>query len=356
MAEETWADSIPLPYPSVVYGALRSVYFANHIEKLNKANSNDDPTRELVIKNILLKIRKEGGYNIYYPLPLDLVEKKYKAREADEDKKIRERERRGKVYKIEKLQQGINMVITNKRTEKLLSYPEEVESTPQGYYLESFFKSYLKDKKARKCIRLSDFVEDEPKISIGREKNTHTTEEGKLYRVGMQRLKDIKIVVEFAGLDAGLDIPEKGLLRLGGEGKAAEYEEIEEIESIELPAIDDNLFKIYLATPAIFDNGWLPSWINGETLEGEIPETGNRVKLITAAIGKPLYVGGFNMKARRPKPMHRAVPQGSVYYFKIPRNGDRSNLERIHGQSISDKRKEEGFGICYIGNVKEAQE
>jgi CRISPR-associated protein Cmr3 len=341
MVEETWADSMPLPYPSVVYGALRSVYFAGDMDMFQKLHrgrkldSREDPTTTLGIRRILLKDKN----NNYYPLPLDCLKKK---------------DDRGKDAFLSKCveNKATSSLITERRLEAF-DKNEMHERVNDGILNSWEFIDYLNGEKAKfNYLKLSDFIESEPKIGIGRSKNTHTTEEGKLYRVGMQRLKDIKIVIEFAGLD----IPEKGLLRLGGEGKAAEYDQVEEIESIEMPAIDDNLFKIYLATPAIFDNGWLPSWINEETLEGEIPETGNRVKLITAAIGKPLYVGGFNMKARRPKPMHRAVPQGSVYYFKIPRNGDRSNLESIHGQSISDKRKEEGFGICYIGNVKGVQE
>jgi CRISPR-associated protein Cmr3 len=342
MAEETWADSIPLPYPSVVYGALRSAYFAEDMDMFQKLHrerkldSRDDPTTKLGIRRILLK---DKNNNVYYPLPLDCLKKKD--------------DRRNDVF--------LSMFVENKATSSLTTEgrleafdrKKTHERVNDGILNSWEFIDYLNVEKAKfNNLKLSDFIESEPKIGIARNKTTHASEERKLYRVGMQRLKDIKIVAEFDGLD----IPEKGLLKLGGEGKAAEYDQIEEIEPIEMPVIEDNLFKIYLATPAIFDKGWLPSWINEETLEGEITETGNKVKLITAAIGKPLYVGGFDMKARRPKPMYRAVPQGSVYYFKILSNGDRSNLESVHGNSISDKRKNEGFGICYIGKVKEEQE
>ena len=33
MGEETWADAVFPPYPSVVYGALRSAYFSNQDRK-----------------------------------------------------------------------------------------------------------------------------------------------------------------------------------------------------------------------------------------------------------------------------------------------------------------------------------
>ncbi|HEC25711.1 MAG TPA: hypothetical protein ENI54_06865, partial [bacterium] len=44
MAENRWADTVFPPFPSVIYGALRSAYFANHIEELGKAKTDDDPT------------------------------------------------------------------------------------------------------------------------------------------------------------------------------------------------------------------------------------------------------------------------------------------------------------------------
>lgn len=337
MAEETWADSMPLPYPSVLYGALRSVHFAGDMDvfqKLHsesKLDSRDDPTTNLRIRRILLK---DKNNNVYYPLPLDCLKKKD--------------DRGNDVFLSKLVENKATSSLTTERRFEAFDKNEMHERVNDGILNSWEFIDYLNAEKAKfNYLKLSDFVESEPKIGIGRDKNTHTSEEGRLYRVGMQRLKGIKIVAEFDGLA----IPEKGLLRLGGEGKAAEYEKIEEIEPIEMPEIEDNLFKIYLATPAIFDRGWLPSWINEETLEGEI--AGIKVNLITAAIGKPLYVGGFDMKARKPKPMYRAVPQGSVYYFKISNDGDKSNLENIHRKSISDKREEEGFGMCYIGKIKE---
>ncbi len=49
MGENTWPDTVFPPYPSVIYGALRSTYFANHINELGKANREDDPTKKLRI-------------------------------------------------------------------------------------------------------------------------------------------------------------------------------------------------------------------------------------------------------------------------------------------------------------------
>ena len=60
MGEDSWASGIVPPYPSVIYGALRSAYFSNHITELKKATKWDDPTMNLKIKGIHFL----GGINV----------------------------------------------------------------------------------------------------------------------------------------------------------------------------------------------------------------------------------------------------------------------------------------------------
>ncbi len=54
------------------------------------------------------------------------------------------------------------------------------------------------------------------------------------------------------------------------------------------------------------------------------------------------------MAKRKPKPMFKAVPAGSVYFFELL-EGNANQLEKFHQKSISDIYPEQGFGICYIG-------
>ena len=56
----------------------------------------------------------------------------------------------------------------------------------------------------------------------------------------------------------------------GGEGKTAKIEKMEsdllqEIEDTSL-ILNNKLFKVYLATPAIFEKGYLPKWIDENSL------------------------------------------------------------------------------------------
>jgi len=61
------------------------------------------------------------------------------------------------------------------------------------------------------------------------------------------------------------------------------------------------------------------------------------------------------MKAKRPKPMRRAVRAESVYYYELTDNTheNRNAVLKLHGTSISDFSREDGFGISYIGKIEE---
>ncbi len=78
---------------------------------------------------------------------------------------------------------------------------------------------------------------------------------------------------------------------------------------------------------------------------------GIKIKLITAAIGKPLNIGGWDIVQNAPKIMRRAVPAGSVYYFKLIEGTGEEVLQKFNHQNISDFLPEEGFGYCLVGVI-----
>jgi len=55
---------------------------------------------------------------------------------------------------------------------------------------------------------------------------------------------------------------------------------------------------------------------------------------------------------QKPKPMFKAVPAGSIYYFKILDNTTPEKIkETFHLKNISDINSEEGYGLSLIGEV-----
>ena len=338
MGEDTWASGIFPPYPSVIYGALRSAYFSDHINEFKKVNERDDPTRNLKIKGIYFS---EGNNknNIYLPLPNDCVHKKGNA------------EDRVTVLPMAELT-GVKSSCPTQYVMKS-KITEKVENVDGGLINLISLEEYLECTKDSfsSILKTAERILPEPKIGISINEETGTTEEGKLYRVDMRRLKNkrgesLSVIIDFEGLN----LPESGMMKLGGEGKAVSYHKLGPIDlSIGNLGYDKNIFKLYLSTPAIFRKGWLPEWVDEKNLVGEYQKL--KLKLLTASLGKTISIGGFDMKARKPKPMHKAVPAGSVYYFEIVEGDIQQAFELLNQTAISDINPEQGFGIAYTGGV-----
>ncbi|MCF7859658.1 MAG: type III-B CRISPR module-associated protein Cmr3 [Candidatus Cloacimonetes bacterium] len=332
MGEENWSDGIFPPYPSVFYGALRGGYFSENIELFRSLRPKDfntslDPSAKLKITEISLMMDDR----IVFPFPADcLLEKGSDDLEA---------------HKISRFQaKGLS---SSPCDYILKTDNKNYEEVKEGYITQIEFESYLNNKGNRFCVNYlyNESVMrifNEPKIGIARNPVTRIAEDSMLYRVDMKRLDKLDMVIDFSGLE----LERSGLLKLGGEGKAVSYKVIEANQIIKLPEIEKE-FIMYLATPAIFNNGWLPGFIDPESLTGEIV-MGLKVKLRSAIVNRPLLIGGFDIQLKKPKTMMQAVPSGSLYYFEIL-EGAANLLESIQGKSVSDFKTEEGFGIAYFG-------
>jgi CRISPR-associated protein Cmr3 len=235
----------------------------------------------------------------------------------------------------------------------LLHKSEKHAKEPEGWFTEIEFLDYLKNQSTEYVfLKDKDLFLYEPKIGIAREKSTLTTKEGHLYRIPMIRVKEgCSLVVDVEGVN---EMPTSGLIQLGGESKGALIEEtdnkFEKLENIEFD-IKDKLFKIYLATPAIFEKGWLPKWISEDSLEGEFNKI--KLKLICCALGRYIPIGGWDIVEKRAKLLQRGVQAGSVYYFEILDNSNSKEIkEAFHLKNISDINPEEGFGLSIVGEVK----
>ncbi len=194
MDEDTWANSIFPPSPSVICGALRSTYFSHHIDKLECANKDNDPTKNLIIKGIY--ILTDGA--IHLPLPNDCVRKK---KETKNDKDV------VSILTMFELNELKDIKIKcSCPTQYTLTSNEIIEGIDNGLINIYSLKEYLKCTNAvLYSILEKNRILSEPKIGIGINKKTGTSEDGKLYRVDMKRLENKKgeklsIIVDFEGL------------------------------------------------------------------------------------------------------------------------------------------------------------
>ena len=352
--------SIFPPLPSTILGALRTAYIAEHgnlpsfyAGNMAKTIGTPNSLGSMHLNGVFLADTESG---IYYPIPLDLV--------------VKTNEKDDKLYLLEVRPKESN-IRYNTPLRHLLKWSgaEDVESETNGRLEGIDMTEYLVGGQTEFIFRpIEDFVRSEPKIGIERDYRTSAAKDNMLYRINMSRfqsqflnlnerkaLSDLGFVVDY---QCGEKLPAKGLLKLGGEGKSFTYKRSchtadplateEDMVALKEAIRSSGVFKLYFATPAIFNHGWLPKWIDKTTYKGQYQSLS--FELITAAVGKPVSIGGWDMKKNMPKPTRQAIPAGSVYYFKIP---DESCVDAIidtfHYKNISDRQAEEGFGLCFVG-------
>lgn len=110
--------------------------------------------------------------------------------------------------------------------------------------------------------------------------------------------------------------------------------------------------RLVLATPAVFVQGWKPGWLN-DRMEGEIPKTDVKVKLVSACVERWKPLSGWSLEAGQvgPKALRRLVPAGSVYFFEILPDSSKLQAEQVWLQPVSDKPQDcqDGFGLSLWG-------
>lgn len=140
------------------------------------------------------------------------------------------------------------------------------------------------------------------------------------------------------GLEAG------GLLRLGGDGHASSFRVSDRPQLPPPPRGRRAGLAVLLLTPALFESSGGSGWKPRKLLE-RIPGS-----LEAAALGRSMPVGGWDLSAGVPKPILRAVPAGSVYFFKLGNGEDfDKTASSIHGMCVSDMMEEAGFGLALVG-------
>lgn len=227
-----------------------------------------------------------------------------------------------------------------------------------AYFAESRFP--LQEKEAAAEVIAGDSVgkgifQREERTGIARDRARRSVREGLLYSVEYIRLRPgVGLFVELEGTRL---LPDSGLISLGGDRRPAHYQAAQApmlaLDNIKEQILARRRFKLVLTTPALFERGWCPRWINEQTLEGTRDRI--RVKLIAASIGKPVAIGGFDLVKQFPKPVHRFVPAGSVYFFQLLEGDADSVVRAFHQRSISEDMEtfpetaKQGFGHSLIG-------
>lgn len=288
---------------------------------------------------------------------------------------------------------GINKVVYYKQIEKapVSNYPleyitkeldewKEISRNTDYYMPIREVENYLNGKAiSSQSYPLNSLYQKEIHTGIEIHKQTKSIVPKMMYKRKMIRLNHgdnhpLQNEVALFFEASGVEIKDNMTVKLGGRNKNATLNKVDIDVNISVNYNSDQYFKLYLATPAIFKNGWLPKWISINSqgfYDGVFTRKGRRIKtkLLCACIGSYLPVGGFSDK-QRPTEMNYAVPAGSVYYFQLLEGKMEDVIKLFHQKCISDYRTglgfdyeirdryrycDRGYGYGLVGNLTDEQ-
>jgi CRISPR-associated protein Cmr3 len=160
-------------------------------------------------------------------------------------------------------------------------------------------------------IKSSELWGTDPRVGVGLDAVTGRAADGRLFSV--QAIAMQPGVGFLAGI-AGAVPPTRGMVRFGGDGRAAAiHAAAPNVTEPDYAAIARaGRCRLVLTSPGIFPEGWrLPGTDAEERFQ--LAELNGR--LVCAAVPRAEVVSGWDLARWQPKAAQRAVPAGSVYWL-----------------------------------------
>lgn len=351
----SYGECLMPPWPSVAAGAIRSRMLVDDGVDLAAFGRSEDshptlgtpkkPGSFTLAGFYLARKKADGNIELMLPPPADLV-----ISEIDSDH-----------------------VLANSLTPQVIDLPSSyplaqlpvlaqgnTRSKPaSGYWLtQAGWADYLTGSVPTKeqLIHSSELWTFDARVGIGMSEATRSVEDGKLFST--QALA-MHAGVGFITAVSGAMPPVDGLLRLGGDGRAASIQSV----NIALPQPNYEVIasakrcRIVLTSPGLFPDGWKLLGTDGDnrlTLPGGIT-----AKLVSAAVNRAETISGWDLASWQPKPAQRVAPTGSVYWLDDLEAGSGATIEDgirklvetgLWSESCEDAgRRAEGFNRCTIG-------
>jgi len=340
------------PWPSVAAGAIRSRMLVDHginpsafatgdallSDDLAAVLGTPEEQGSFRLAHFGLARQVDGQIEPLFPLPSDIVVFKNEDNSLD-------------IIHLEPqpLPDGVMGAV---KTPCLPVLKTNKQRKPErGYWLHgSAITAYIAGKTLdqKDLIHSDKLWKTDPRLGIALDADQRTAEQGRIYTTDAIALcLDVGFVADVAG--ASDCLPGDGLLRFGGDGRAAEVQSCEYTwPQPNWREIDrQQRFRLVLRSPGIFDDGWrLPGMKN----DGRWYCGGGSARLVSAALSRFEVISGWDIARHCPKPAQRVAPTGSVYWLD-DWQGDVSELKNSmkHGLPCHDKsRQAEGFNHCII--------
>lgn len=361
--ESNFAESIFPPSPETLQGAIRAMIAANttlvdsamsiaerfDTDILTKLIGNQSSYGHFHITGLSLgkRMKEDGSVERLFSAPAYLIKVKFK---GDTDSTLVQLRPKSLPDVASNMPDGM----------QYLALPDfggrELEGKPKspGWLTEENLQVALNTQDDFPDIKTEeDFYTQEPRLGIGMQNDTKTTQAGYLYQIQMIRMKaDLKAVYGFvvdirlseegnlpnfiddSKTQKNLGLPGEGWLILGGEQRAAHFTVLGLTPQKGSMETQQPGKRVYLATPAYFIKGWEPPH------DGFTPQH----KFLAAAVNNPMPIGGWRLNPNNAggssKTTRRCVPSGSVYFFDDPVSVRQPLTE--YGWQI-------GYGIAYTG-------
>jgi CRISPR-associated protein Cmr3 len=194
----------------------------------------------------------------------------------------------------------------------------------------------------------------EPRVGLERESSTRTAKDGHLYLPTHTRLRPhVSIRVGVDGIEESWH-PEKDILPLGGEGRLATVEVTEEADILPaVPKLSIHQGKVYYTISLLTPGDWIGT--ENESQMGQPPSSDFIPgRCPSASIGKPVLIGGWDLKNKCPRPLRPLYAPGSTWWMEA----DAQDMEKVlalHGKQVG-RHQEYGLGLIVIGTWKGADE
>ncbi len=354
---EHFTKSIFPPSPQTLYGALRTKVLEDlgcDYEQYKNGNfvfSNTDSVNRIGIEKIKEEVgtvSKPGSFTLKGPFLFCKNNTIYLKLPAD-IKRVSEKFMVLQPFNWSDFNVQTDLELLNKFPHINIDEPIKDE---EGFISLKEFTKYLLCEEISEVKNQKDIFNFEMRTGIGVDSEVNITKEGLLYTMGFVRLnKNWSLCAKIENLSA---LAESGFIKFGGANRICEYSKLSEdpfkfyyaeIDKIKSLIKENKKFKIVLLTPALFDKGWIPGGF--EMQKGNV-----RIKLISATIGRPDNISGWDLAKKKAKPLRRLVPAGSVYYFELLEGGVDELFKEMNFVNFSDENQNFGFGTILVGGIK----
>ena len=369
------ADSLEFPFPSTTTGAARTraglSVIDNDLSKFKDYRIGNKSLADFVQENIevsgaiLAEIKDENKVELLFSAPADAV--LFEAKK--DDGKIDEKN--AKIIPLLPLENDGFFSNLNEAGEqlRLLGLEKNEKSKPYKnapkFWRWTEFEKWLKEPKIYEKCELKNFgigsLEKDRRTHIEMDYGKKSGKDGGLFETrGLEFTRRIEsenggenqvsfkrygLILRVAtnGFDGATA---EGIAPLGGERRLVSWSKVEnpfpEIDKeMKDKIIETGTCRLILLTPAIFENGFYPTFGN------------ENIGIEAAAVNRYQVISGWDFKNHHPKPTRRMCPAGSVFFLKFR---DKTQVEKWIEETwfncISDDEQDrrDGFGLAVIGN------